>query len=154
MGNMIKIDGKPIGLFGFELAVSKVKALSEKKNLTPKEAAKELFETLKKKNYIPDAKKNAYLKAFEDYFQGSKDTNAVKIIRILGPGCVGCNKLESVVMEVLSENNIAADIFHVTDKDEILRFGVTKTPALIIDEKVVSAGKIPSKAQIQKFIMD
>ncbi len=154
MGNMIKVDGKPVGLFGFELALSKVKAIYKEQKLNPKEAAKELLTILKKKNYIPEAKKEAYLKALEDYFKGEQDKAGVKIIRILGPGCVGCNKLESVVMEVLSENQIPADIFHVTDKDEILRFGVTKTPALIINDKVVCAGKIPSKAQVQKFLME
>ena len=153
MGNMIKIKGMPIGLFGLELAVSTVKDQMDRDGLSIDEAAKRLLDILKRKNYIPDSRKDDYLRAFRDLLSERADEGGGIIIRILGPGCVGCNKLEKVVLEVLSEHNIPADIYHVTDKDEILRYGVTKTPALVINDQVKSAGKIPSKALIEKWLL-
>ncbi len=153
MGNMIKIKGMPIGLFGLELAVSTVKNQMEKEGLSINEAAERLLDILKKKNYIPDSRKDDYLKALRDLLSERPREGEGIIIRILGPGCVGCNKLEKVVLEVLSEHNIPADIYHVTDKDEILRYDVTRTPALVINDEVKSAGKIPSKAQVEKWLL-
>ncbi len=153
MANIVKIKGKPVGIFGLELAVSKVKELMEKEGLDKHQAAVELLNMVKKKNYVPSSSRSDYLAAFEKLLEDKEESCDALTVRILGPGCVGCNRIEELVLEIMSERGIAADIYHVTDKDEILRYGVDKTPALVIGEKVVSAGKIPSKAQIEQWLL-
>jgi len=73
-------------------------------------------------------------------------------IFILGMGCATCNKLEDTVRQAVKETGIDAQIEHVTDIKKIMAYGVMTTPALIIDEKVVAAGKLPTLADIKKMI--
>ncbi len=154
MGNKIIIGGKSIGLFGLETALSNVKQLIKAEGLDSQEAAERLFDFIEKKNYIPPSSKDDYLRAFKRLLEGQKEKAQTKPIRILGPGCIGCNKLEQLVLEVLAEQNIAADILHVTDKDEIWRYGVMKTPALVVGDKVLSSGIIPTSAQIKSWLLE
>lgn len=67
-------------------------------------------------------------------------------------GCATCNKLEDTVRQAVKETGIDAQIEHVTDIKKIMAYGVMTTPALIIDEKVVAAGKLPTLADIKKMI--
>ncbi len=154
MANIVKIKGKPVGIFGLELALGKVRSDVEKGVITKEQAPEALLKVVEKKNYIPEASRKEYLLAFGRLLsqQESKDDHLE--IRILGPGCVGCNNMEKLVLEILSERKMAADIFHVTDRDEIHRYGVSKTPALMINGKIVSEGPIPSKAQIEMWLLD
>ncbi len=154
MANIVKINGRPIGIFGLELALSKVKKMVREQGLDKRAAARRLLEMVEKKNYVPESSKHYYIQAFESLIEQEKQEGSdQKTVRILGPGCIGCNRIEKLVLEILSEKGIAADIFHVTDKDEIHRYGIEKTPALVIDDKVVSTGKIPSKAQIEQWLL-
>jgi len=155
MANIVKVKGRPVGIFGLELAVSKVKEIIDKEGLDRHQAAAELLKLVEKKNYVPASSRRDYLAAFEKLLapREEDEKDAATTVRILGPGCVGCNRIEELVLEIMSERGIAADIYHVTDKDEILRYGVEKTPALVIGNKVVSAGKIPSKAQIEQWLL-
>lgn len=73
-------------------------------------------------------------------------------ISILGMGCATCNKLEDTVRQAVKETGIDAQIEHVTDIKKIMAYGVMTTPALVIDEKVVSMGKLPTLADIKKMI--
>lgn len=74
-------------------------------------------------------------------------------IKVLGTGCAKCNKLEANVKEALAGLG-KADIHvgHVTDVLAIASYGVMLTPALVIDEKPVSTGKIPSVGELQTMI--
>lgn len=77
----------------------------------------------------------------------------IKSIKILGrDGCKNCSTMYLLTKELLAEKNIAADCQHVTDLAQIMAFGVMSLPGLVINEKVVSYGKILSKSDIQKFI--
>ncbi len=155
MANIVKIKGKPVGIFGLELALAKTRSLARQQGLDKHQAAQMLLEMVEKKNYIPASSKYDYIKAFENLIDQTEHKEHESVtIRILGPGCIGCNQIEKLVLEILAERGIAADIFHVTDRDEIHRFGVEKTPALVIGNRVVSAGKIPSKAQIEQWFLE
>ena len=74
------------------------------------------------------------------------------VIKILGAGCANCKRLEAITKEVVKELGVPAEIEHVTDYKEIMSYGVMATPGLVIDEKVVSAGRIPSKAEVTTYI--
>lgn len=73
-------------------------------------------------------------------------------IRVLGSGCPKCREVEKRVIEVLAEMNMTADIGKVTDIKEIMEYKIMATPGLVINSKVKSAGKIPSRDDIKKWI--
>ena len=74
------------------------------------------------------------------------------IIKVLGSGCSKCKKLEENVRKALAEHAIDASVEKVTDLTKIMGYGVMSTPALVIDEKVVSSGKLLSPADIAKLL--
>mgnify|MGYP000906044073 CR=1 FL=1 len=74
------------------------------------------------------------------------------IIKILGTGCPKCKKLEETARQAVSELGVEAVIEKVTDLNDIMDYGVMMTPALVIDEKVVSSGKLLSVADIKAKI--
>lgn len=74
------------------------------------------------------------------------------IIKILGTGCPKCKKLEANAIEAISLSGKEASVEKVTDLDKIMDYGVMMTPALVIDEKVVSFGKVLNPEDIVKLI--
>jgi small redox-active disulfide protein 2 len=75
------------------------------------------------------------------------------IIKILGTGCPKCKKLEKNAREALELSGKNAEVEKVTDMNDIMNYGVMMTPALVIDEKVVSVGKLLSVEQIKKILI-
>lgn len=73
-------------------------------------------------------------------------------IKVLGTGCKKCNLLESAAKEALQELGIESAIEHVTDFAQIAAYGVMTTPALVINEKVVSYGKTLSRDEVISLI--
>ncbi len=74
-------------------------------------------------------------------------------IKVLGSGCPNCKRLEANVRLVLEARGIQADVEKVTDYADILAYGVSSTPALVIDEKVVLAGRVPSPQQLEGILV-
>ena len=74
------------------------------------------------------------------------------IIKILGSGCPNCRKLMANTEEALKELNLEATVEEVKDVDKIIDFGVMKTPALVIDEKVKSSGRVLGTEEIKKLL--
>jgi small redox-active disulfide protein 2 len=74
-------------------------------------------------------------------------------VKILGSGCPNCRRLESETRAALdaAQPGIAYEIVKVTDYMDIISYGVMSTPALVINEKVVSAGRIPKAEQIVQW---
>ena len=75
-------------------------------------------------------------------------------IEILGVGCPKCKQLTANAEAAVKELNIQAEISKVTDIDKITEYGVMMTPALAVDGKVASAGKVLNKDEIKKIIND
>lgn len=73
-------------------------------------------------------------------------------VKVLGGGCDKCNALEQNVKEALCELGMTDEIEHVTDFGQIAAMGVMTTPALVIDSKVVSMGKVLSKDDAVKAL--
>ena len=74
-------------------------------------------------------------------------------ILVAGPGCMNCNKLVQMCQEVVDENGLDAAVDKVTDLNQITALGVMMTPGLIINGKVISAGKVPLKGTLEKWIL-
>ena len=74
-------------------------------------------------------------------------------IKILGPGCARCQLLEKTTREALKELAIDASIEHVKDISKIIEYPILHTPGLVINEKLVCSGFVPSKAEVSKLII-
>lgn len=75
-------------------------------------------------------------------------------IKILGSGCANCKRLEQIAHKVVEEMNIEADVVKVTEYPEIMTYGITSTPGLVINEKVVSYGRIPSPVEVTAWVSE
>lgn len=73
-------------------------------------------------------------------------------IKVLGPGCANCRKLEEIAREAVASLGVAAEIDKVTDMQQIIDYGVLKTPGLVINEKLVSSGRIPTPQSVVEWI--
>lgn len=76
----------------------------------------------------------------------------MKIIKVLGTGCPKCQNLTRVVKDVVDENQIEASIEKVEDIVDIMNYNVMMTPALVIDDQIVSKGRIPSKEEVLAWL--
>jgi len=75
-------------------------------------------------------------------------------IKVVGSGCPTCQKLEALCKEVINENNIVAEIEKITDFNQFADFGIFMTPGLLLNNKVVSSGKLPTKSTLAHWIID
>lgn len=76
----------------------------------------------------------------------------MKTVKILGPGCANCRKLEAAARDAAASAGIEAAFVKVTDVNEIVAHDVLATPGLVIDGKLVSSGRIPTQAEIRKWM--
>ncbi len=73
-------------------------------------------------------------------------------IKVLGSGCANCKKLEAITHQVVDQMGAQAEIIKVTEYPDIMAYNVMSTPGLVINEKVVSTGRIPSAAEITTWL--
>jgi small redox-active disulfide protein 2 len=76
----------------------------------------------------------------------------MKTVKILGPGCANCRKLEAVARDAAAGAGIDAVFIKVTDMNDIMAFDILSTPGLVIDGKVVSSGRIPTQAEVKEWL--
>jgi len=74
------------------------------------------------------------------------------IIKVLGPGCAKCHQLEQTTQEVVRELGINAEIEYINDIKRIMEYPLLTTPGLVIDEKLVCSGRVPSRAEVTSYI--
>ena len=73
-------------------------------------------------------------------------------IKILGIGCANCKRVESIARQAVEEMGVEATITEVTDMAKVVSYDIVTTPGLVINEKVVSSGRIPSKAEVTTWV--
>lgn len=74
------------------------------------------------------------------------------IVKVLGPGCSNCKNLERVTREALEALGIEAAVEKVTDYPTIVGYGVMSTPALVVDDRVVLSGRVPTLAEVREAL--
>lgn len=125
-----------------------------------REVQEELLNRLGKRNYIPEKTGEDYEKAFLREFKKfigkpfEEEPPEGLEIKVLGPGCVQCDRLEQELMQVMAETGIMADVEHVRDNKEIGRYGVMGTPALIINGRIKSVGKVPPRNKLKEWLKE
>lgn len=150
---MVYVGGQRVGIMGLQTVFEEVKAQGAQSDEQVKDV---LIARVKKKNYIPPSADNDYAVALMDEFKRflgmAVERKKNLEVRILGPGCMQCEKLEREVMGVLAELNLPADFEHVRDVAKFKEYRVFGTPALVINGDVKSVGKVPLKGEIKKWI--
>ena len=152
----IKVENYAVGIMGLNAALEDMAtAYAEKPD---PEVAETLVTRLSKKNYIPQKAREPYKKAFLREFKKylgkpfEEEPPSGLEIKVLGPGCPQCDGLEQELMTVVSQIQITANIEHVRDINEIGRYGVMGSPALIINGQVKSVGKVPPRARLIQWL--
>ncbi len=152
----IKVENYSVGIMGLNAALKDMaEAYAERPD---PEAAEALVTRLSKKNYIPQKAREPYKKAFLREFKKylgkpfEEEAPTGLEIKVLGPGCPQCDGLEQELMTVVSQIQITANIEHVRDIQEIGRYGVMGSPALIINGQVKSVGKIPPRERLIQWL--
>lgn len=74
------------------------------------------------------------------------------IIKILGPGCNNCKRLERFTREALDQLGMEATVEKVEDYAEIMGYGVMSTPGLVVDDQVLVSGRVPKPAEIKQLL--
>jgi small redox-active disulfide protein 2 len=74
-------------------------------------------------------------------------------IKILGSGCANCKKLEAVAREAVASAGLEAQFVKLTDMPSIIAYDLLATPGLVIDDKLVCSGRIPTRAEVRQWLM-
>ena len=73
-------------------------------------------------------------------------------IKVLGTGCARCRFLEKATLEAIAELNLDVSVEKVEDIQKIMEYGILRTPGLVINEKVILSGKVPSKNELKAIL--
>lgn len=73
-------------------------------------------------------------------------------VKVLGPGCANCKRVEQIARKAVGALGIEAQIEKVTDYAEMLEYGLLTTPGLVVNEKLVAAGRIPNQAEVSTWL--
>jgi small redox-active disulfide protein 2 len=75
-------------------------------------------------------------------------------IKVLGSGCENCKKVEGIARKVVLTMGLQADVIKVTDWTEIKKYPIMATPGLVVNEKLVCAGRIPNESEVTTWIVN
>jgi small redox-active disulfide protein 2 len=73
-------------------------------------------------------------------------------IKVLGSGCANCKRVEQIANKVVSEMALEAEVVKVTDYADIMAYNILSTPGLVVNEKVVCSGRIPTPAEVTTWV--
>jgi len=75
-------------------------------------------------------------------------------IKVLGSGCANCKRLEQIARKVVAEMSLDASVIKVTDYNDIMAYNILSTPGLVVNEKVVCSGRIPTPTEVTTWLAD
>lgn len=152
----VNVKGHRIGVSGLPEIFDELKKDGPSNPVDIKEI---LLQKVKKYNYVADGAtedyKTALYREYRRYLgEEIEDDEIGLVIKILGPGCPSCEKLENEVRQVVQELNFPADIEHVRDLKQISKFGIVTTPGLVINRKLISTGRVPARNQLKEWLLE
>jgi len=74
-------------------------------------------------------------------------------VKVLGPGCANCKRLEALVQKVVAERGLTAEVEKVTDYAQMMRWNLMKTPGLVVNDTLVVSGRVPNEAEIAGWLV-
>ena len=152
----IRVGRHRMGIIGLKHVLEEVSV--EFADKSDDEISNELIRRLSKSNYMSENSLKDYEQALMREYkkfvgQPYERSNLEDLeIKVLGSGCPCCDDVEQDLMTVMTEMDLVADIEHITDATEIGNYGVTGTPALIINGKVRAVGVMPKKPQLEALL--
>ena len=75
-------------------------------------------------------------------------------IKVLGSGCANCKRVEQIANKVVAEMALEAEVIKITDYADIMAYNILSTPGLVVNEKVVCSGRIPTPAEVTTWLAD
>jgi hypothetical protein len=153
----IRVGQFSVGIVGLKAVLE---AAAQENLSSDDEVAAYLFEHLKSTNYIPPRAHREYRLAFVREYKRYKgepvevEEQRALEVRVLGPGCPNCDKLEHMVYTVMSAEGIAGDVQHEKDPNKIAAYGMVATPALVINGAVKSVGRLPRESQLRQWLLE
>jgi small redox-active disulfide protein 2 len=154
----IMINGHLVGIMGLSDIIKKAAKNQQGKN--DEDIKNILLSEIILNNYVPPPAMDAYRQALLREFKIAQglpvddEPSQGLNITVLGIGCARCSQLENDVRDLLSEMKIAANLHHITDLKEIAQYGILGSPALAINNKVLSVGEVPPKSKIRQWIIE
>ncbi len=151
----LNIGGNRIGIIGLSNVIEEVKPLKLENDA---ELQRVLLGKVKQQNYVPDTRIEEYSQALLREYKKSLGLKVEEqplsktSIRILGPGCSACEKMEQDIKSILTELNIGADVQHIRDVKQIAEYGMVRTPTLVINKEIVLNGRSLPKSQLRNLI--
>lgn len=151
----IKVAQFTVGIVGLKAALEEA---MNKNFSSDHEVVEYLLEQLKVKNYIPPSSEADYAQAFLREYKKYKgeDVEDEKShgldVKVLGPGCPNCDRLEQMVYKVMAEEHIVGNVEHVRDLKEIASYGLVATPALVINGEIKASGRLPRDIQLRQWL--
>jgi len=73
-------------------------------------------------------------------------------IKVLGPGCANCKRVEQIARKVVTGMSLEAEVVKVTDYNDIMAYNILSTPGLVVNEKVVCSGRIPTPVEVTTWL--
>lgn len=73
-------------------------------------------------------------------------------VKVLGSGCANCKRLEALVHKVVNDSGLAAEVEKVTDYAQMMRWNLMQTPGLVVNDTLVSSGRIPTESEIANWL--
>jgi small redox-active disulfide protein 2 len=73
-------------------------------------------------------------------------------VKVLGPGCANCKRLEERVRKVMAEQGLQAEVEKVTDYGQMMRWNLMQTPGLVVDDVLVVSGRVPNEVEIAGWL--
>jgi small redox-active disulfide protein 2 len=153
----IRVGEFAVGIVGLKAALEEA---AQESLSSDDEVAEYLFEHLKSRNYIPPRAQMdyrlAFLREYKKYMGEPVEVEEQQTleVRVLGPGCPNCDKLEQMVYTAMTAEGIAGDVEHVKDLNKIAAYGMVATPALVINGEVKSVGRLPRESQLRDWLQE